>query len=278
MLLRRLANALKEQNWTTILIEFVLLVGGVFLGIQAANWNEQRAEDIKAQAYLARIQVNLRADLQSIQRRETLWRQVIAYGKGAIRYAETMYEVGRLQDSATAVRQLTRLDPYFIVAWTRMRDTAISFDQRAEVEEATRQARAALAHIEAHGPKNVEYVRTLGPWALGDDSVAPQRLSAAIAEAPPGEASAYIVARRDVARYNDYVETSGAIPQAYYFANLYRSTPAGHAMLRDPRVKAKLVEYGFVAYWREKGWPAGCRPLGDADFECGLDIAGPGKS
>ena len=43
MLLRRLANALKEQNWTTILIEFFLLVSGVFLGIQAANWNEQRA-------------------------------------------------------------------------------------------------------------------------------------------------------------------------------------------------------------------------------------------
>ena len=89
MILRRLSQSLKEQNWTTILIEFVLLVSGVFLGIQAANWNEQRAEDIKAQAYLARIQVNLQADLQSIQRRETLWRQVIAYGKGAIRYAET---------------------------------------------------------------------------------------------------------------------------------------------------------------------------------------------
>jgi hypothetical protein len=36
MILRRLTNALKEQNWTTILIEFVLLVSGVFLGIQAA--------------------------------------------------------------------------------------------------------------------------------------------------------------------------------------------------------------------------------------------------
>ena len=57
---------------------------------------------------------------------------------------------------------------------------------------------------------------------------------------------------------------------------MYRSKPAGHAMLRDPRVKAKLVEYGFVAYWREKGWPAGCRPLGDTDFECGLDVAGSG--
>ena len=89
MILRRFTTALKQQNWTTILIEFVLLVGGVFLGIQAANWNEQRAEDAKAQAYLARIRVNLEADLLSIERREILWRQVIAYGKGAIRYAET---------------------------------------------------------------------------------------------------------------------------------------------------------------------------------------------
>ncbi len=42
-------------------------------------------------------------------------------------------------------------------------------------------------------------------------------------------------------------------------------------MLRDPRVKAMLMRYGFPAYWREKGWPAGCRPLGETDFECGLD-------
>jgi hypothetical protein len=38
----------------------------------------------------------------------------------------------------------------------------------------------------------------------------------------------------------------------------------------DPRVKAKLVEFGYVAYWRERGWPEGCRALGEADFECGL--------
>ncbi|MCY7354391.1 MAG: hypothetical protein LH470_04800 [Lysobacter sp.] len=89
MILRRLAKSLKQQNWTTILIEFVLLVGGVFLGIQAANWNQQRAEDAKAQAYLARIRGNLEADQLSIQRREVFWPQVNAYGKAAIHYAET---------------------------------------------------------------------------------------------------------------------------------------------------------------------------------------------
>jgi hypothetical protein len=37
MILRRLAQSLREQNWTAIGIEFVLLVLGVFLGIQVAN-------------------------------------------------------------------------------------------------------------------------------------------------------------------------------------------------------------------------------------------------
>ena len=89
MILRRLAQHLKEQNWTAISIEFVLLVLGVFLGIQVANWNEAREDEVRAQAYLSRIHVNLEADLLSIQRREVLWRKVIAYGQGAIRYAET---------------------------------------------------------------------------------------------------------------------------------------------------------------------------------------------
>ena len=89
MILRGLARNLREQNWTAILVEFVLLVAGVFLGIQAANWNEQRAEDAKAQAYLARIRINLQADATSIHRREVFWTQVLDYGKQAIHYAET---------------------------------------------------------------------------------------------------------------------------------------------------------------------------------------------
>ena len=49
MILRRLSQSLKEQNWTVI-------------------WNEQR-EDAKAQAYLVRIRGNLERDLQSIAAR-----------------------------------------------------------------------------------------------------------------------------------------------------------------------------------------------------------------
>lgn len=84
-------------------------------------------------------------------------------------------------------------------------------------------------------------------------------------------ASSYFIMRRDVPAYTNYIEEAGVISQTYYFARLDRSRPAGHAMMRDPRVKAKLVEYGFVDYWREKGWPNVCRPLGADDFECGVE-------
>jgi hypothetical protein len=76
-----------------------------------------------------------------------------------------------------------------------------------------------------------------------------------------------------VPRYDAYVEATGVAAKQYYFSRLLISRPAGHAMLRDPRVKEKLVEYGFVAYWREKGWPAICRPLSETDFGCGLEPA-----
>ena len=89
MILRRLSQSLKEQNWTAIWIEFILLVAGVFLGIQVANWNAARADDVRAQAYLVRIKDNLNYDLQAIERREVFWRQVIDCGNSAIRYAET---------------------------------------------------------------------------------------------------------------------------------------------------------------------------------------------
>jgi hypothetical protein len=111
------------------------------------------------------------------------------------------------------------------------------------------------------------------PWALGESGVDPVKLRAAIADAPEGEASRYFIARQDIDGYNADIEGQGAILQAYYCANLYSSRPAGHAMLRDPRVKAMIVRFGFPAYWREKGWPAGCRPLGETDFECGIDAA-----
>lgn len=66
MILRRLAQSLKEQNWTAICIEFVLLVVGVFLGIQVANWNTARIERALETTYLSRLADDVRSDIVEI--------------------------------------------------------------------------------------------------------------------------------------------------------------------------------------------------------------------
>lgn len=42
MLLRRIVEHVKVQNWTALFLDFFIVVIGVFIGIQAANWNDER--------------------------------------------------------------------------------------------------------------------------------------------------------------------------------------------------------------------------------------------
>ncbi|MEP4484813.1 MAG: hypothetical protein ABJ013_04215 [Halioglobus sp.] len=43
MILRSLTNHVKDQNWFAVWIDFAIVVVGVFIGIQVANWNDERA-------------------------------------------------------------------------------------------------------------------------------------------------------------------------------------------------------------------------------------------
>jgi hypothetical protein len=42
MLLRRVIQHVKRQDWAAIFIDFVIVVVGVYIGIQVANWNDAR--------------------------------------------------------------------------------------------------------------------------------------------------------------------------------------------------------------------------------------------
>lgn len=55
MLLRRVSKHVKDQNWFAIGIDFVIVVIGVFIGIQVANWNEARSEGTRAEGIKARL-------------------------------------------------------------------------------------------------------------------------------------------------------------------------------------------------------------------------------
>ena len=65
MILRRIIAHVRRQEWTAIGIDFCIVVIGVFVGIQVANWNEARADERLGGAYGARLATDLGKDLGS---------------------------------------------------------------------------------------------------------------------------------------------------------------------------------------------------------------------
>jgi hypothetical protein len=63
MILRRLSANLRGQNWTAIGIEFLIVVVGVFIGTQVANWNQARLEKQATGRMLMQLVPELRAEL-----------------------------------------------------------------------------------------------------------------------------------------------------------------------------------------------------------------------
>lgn len=65
MILRRLVIALRRQDFVTVTIETLIVVLGVYLGIQLGNWNEAQREDARRD----RVTAHLITDLTEIERR-----------------------------------------------------------------------------------------------------------------------------------------------------------------------------------------------------------------
>ena len=67
MLLRRIIAHLRKQEWTAVGIDFVIVVVGVFIGIQVTNWNESRLEAQRETAYLVALQGDFRAVVTELE-------------------------------------------------------------------------------------------------------------------------------------------------------------------------------------------------------------------
>ena len=67
MILRSVIQHVKKQEWTAIWIDLVIVVVGVFIGIQVANWNDERRDLIREKAYLEDVAAELDKSIQSIE-------------------------------------------------------------------------------------------------------------------------------------------------------------------------------------------------------------------
>jgi len=67
MILRRVIAHFRKQEWTAIFLDFLIVVVGVFVGIQVSNWNAARADARLGGDYVKRLTRDLKEDLVALR-------------------------------------------------------------------------------------------------------------------------------------------------------------------------------------------------------------------
>ncbi len=103
MILRRITEHVKAQNWFAVGLDFLIVVVGVFVGLQVSNWNERLAERDTEARLLSYLAEDLRADLAAIDRarKSAEWRisaldHVLREASGAELPAKLITETGSI--------------------------------------------------------------------------------------------------------------------------------------------------------------------------------------
>jgi TolB-like protein len=212
-------------------------------------------------------------------------------------YAELLGSGGYPEEAEKATRELLALDPRVTNFWWRLEALGLHTGRAELVDEASAKIREIdpggrrahigrvllaleLGQVEAARTELAAAQRTaaaavakdalLFHWAVKDPDADDAEARRLIGEQT--QFAIYAVVRSDRDLFLASFESDTARIGRYgFFPEV--SYPVAQPWLRDPRVKQALVRYGFVGYWREKGWPALCRPLGSDDFECGPPAA-----
>jgi hypothetical protein len=64
MILRRVIEHVRDQNWTAIGIDFLIVVIGVFVGIQVSNWNASLIERREAHDFMQRLEDDVQLSIK----------------------------------------------------------------------------------------------------------------------------------------------------------------------------------------------------------------------
>jgi len=175
MRFKRFLEHLRQQDWVAVTIEFVIVVTGVFLGMQVNNWNEARVDNERAHTYLVRIHSDLEAETAAIDRRITFVGQALGYARGALAFAED----GTLVDGSSwktvlAFYQASQLYPAISVdatyrEMTSVGDLRLIRDQRLSADLSGYYAgtgSGGLPTLFAQIPAYRETIRGITPFSV----------------------------------------------------------------------------------------------------------------
>ncbi len=86
MLLRRITKHVKDQNWLAVGIDFAIVVIGVFIGIQVANWNDARSDHNQETELLIELKNEIAVSIEATNNWKQGYENVHASAQRALDY------------------------------------------------------------------------------------------------------------------------------------------------------------------------------------------------
>jgi TolB-like protein/Tfp pilus assembly protein PilF len=204
---------------------------------------------------------------------------------------ELLTNVGKLDAATAEFEALIALEPYAWIFMNRLgalavarRDPELAEQARTRVAElsagrgwgqlyAFRVAAARGDHAAAkvaierawrESPSN-ETANSYGLWLWSQRDPSISDLAARQAAIQVRGDATFTGLRGDEASFFESVER---LQESHTRYNVFADLVESPRFLSRPRAKQMLRDFGFEAYWRERGWPEQCKPLGASDFEC----------
>lgn len=95
MILRRIIAHFRKQEWTAIALDFVIVVVGVFVGLQAQAWNESRQDRVQERMYIERLARDFTAIEERTEFANEKWLSVITVSRRLLADIDAFNATGR---------------------------------------------------------------------------------------------------------------------------------------------------------------------------------------
>jgi hypothetical protein len=79
VILNRIGKAIRARDWTAVAIEFVVVVLGIFVALQAGDWNQERRDRQLEQVYIAQLIDETRANLDILNQHQKIYDEKVQF-------------------------------------------------------------------------------------------------------------------------------------------------------------------------------------------------------
>jgi hypothetical protein len=95
MIFRRVKSHIQKENWFAVCVDFFIVVVGVFIGIQVANWNEEQTFNDRETELLYALKKQAEASIVMTNQKLHAYEQVAAAGKRSLDFLSSNVSCGK---------------------------------------------------------------------------------------------------------------------------------------------------------------------------------------